>query len=135
MKACTRKADKLNMSATSSSPEETECVCILSQPISAGLTKPARLPVQLINAMPAAAPAPPGNAVGSAQNMATAVTTPIAPRLSPSNAGTIWFSLMAQSTKPAAATSADQVLNFCRLIDHQLEHRNGNVILHQSPES
>ncbi|MFJ9452583.1 mandelate racemase/muconate lactonizing enzyme family protein [Herbaspirillum sp. NPDC101397] len=27
----------------------------------------------------------------------------------------------------------DQVLNFRRLIDRQLEHRNGNVILHQTP--
>jgi len=27
----------------------------------------------------------------------------------------------------------DQVLNFRRLIDRQLEHRNGHVLLHQTP--
>ena len=27
----------------------------------------------------------------------------------------------------------DQVLNFRRLIDRQLEHRNGQVLLHQTP--
>jgi hypothetical protein len=41
-------------------------------------------------------------------------------------------------SKPAARDEVeffrdDQVLNFRRLIDRQLEHRNGHVLLHQTP--
>src|ERR1700679_496210 len=71
-----RPADTISDAAIRNRLESSECVTVFSHPTTVGLTKPARLPVALINAMPAAAPVPPRKDVGNAQNMGKAVITP-----------------------------------------------------------
>src|SRR5271163_2370592 len=81
-----RQADTSSDPAIRNRLESSECVIVFSHPTSAGLTNPARLPVELINAMPAAAPVPPRNDVGKAQNIGKAVITPEAASVRPSKA-------------------------------------------------
>src|SRR6202166_2266224 len=83
---------KIRQADTSSDPairnrlESSECVTVFSHLTSAGLTNPARLPVALNSAMPAAARLRPRGEVGKAQHMGHAVLPPEAASLSPSSA-------------------------------------------------
>ncbi len=61
----------------------------LIQPTIKGLTKPERLPIELIIAMPAAAAGPARYAVGRLQDNAIDDSTPIAAMVMPSSAITI----------------------------------------------
>ena len=87
MKANTSIAAKVMVPATKNSPEVREPVWVFSQPIRVGLTKPARFPVELINAIPAAAAVPPRKEVGSAQNIGKAEITPAVASVRPIIAG------------------------------------------------
>ena len=56
------------LAAITSNPAVYPCVKSLSAPITEGATYPLRFPIELINAMPPAAAAPPSIAVGIVQN-------------------------------------------------------------------
>src|SRR5690348_10076537 len=65
--------------AISNSPPVKLPVASLIQPIAYGPAKPARLPIELITAMPAAAAVPDRTAVGNVQNTGSVPNTPQAP--------------------------------------------------------
>src|SRR5450830_586841 len=106
MKAQISNAASVRVPATRYKPEDSVPVMLLSAPMTVGLMKPARLAVELIKAIPAAAPAPPRNDVGSAQNMGSALTTPMATMVRPTTDNTALCAVLAQTTKPDAAKSA-----------------------------
>jgi len=64
-----KKADRVSEPATDYKPEDSVPAWLFIQPITVELTNPARFAVELISAMPAAAPTPPKNDVGEAQNI------------------------------------------------------------------
>src|SRR6516165_12668626 len=64
--------------ASSTRPSVVSPVASLIQPMAYGPTKPPRLPIELINAMPPAAAEPVRKPVGRVQNVALAAYTPIA---------------------------------------------------------
>ena len=78
-------------------------------PVNAGPAKPPRLPSTAISAMPAAAPAPLRNAVGSAQKTGMAPRSPVAASEMPtvSNTGD-WA--CAVRTVPSAPSSASPAM-------------------------
>src|SRR6185437_9061787 len=67
---------------STNSPFEVEPVVSLTQPIRYGPPKPARLPIELISAIPPAAAVPDSHAVGSVQNTAKVQNTPMAATVS-----------------------------------------------------
>src|SRR5439155_6842919 len=75
------------------------------QPITYGPTKPPRLPTELINPIPAAAPSPRRKAVGSDQNGGVALYKPIAPIASAASA-TSGASVNQLDPSPTAASAA-----------------------------
>ena len=64
-------------------PRSVECVLSLITPMSSGIAKPARLPTELMNAMPIAAAVPPSREVGLLQKMGGADMMPIAAMVMP----------------------------------------------------
>src|SRR5208282_1420238 len=69
-----------------------------------GLTNPARLPVQLISAMPAAAADPPRKEVGSDQNIGSAVTIPTTAMIRPAIAIVVLAPACVHRMNPQAAS-------------------------------
>lgn len=74
----TNEAAMAGSTASTSNPVIVLPVNSLTQPISYGPPKPARLPIELINAMPPAAATPLKKAVGRVQNSPNAANPPIA---------------------------------------------------------
>ncbi|KUQ16801.1 hypothetical protein AWI37_22880 [Klebsiella aerogenes] len=64
-------------------PVSVEWVISVSRPIIHGATKPARLPKELITAIPTAAEAPPRKAVGRLQKSGRVLNPPAAPIVKP----------------------------------------------------
>src|SRR5476649_895123 len=109
MKAQTRKADRVSEPATRYRPDDKVPVWPFSQPITVGLTNPARFAVELISPIPAAAPTPPRNDVGKAQNICKALIMPTAAMVSPSIDSTELPAVLAHNTKPQAANRAGTI--------------------------
>src|SRR6266702_6641695 len=74
-----------------------------------GLAKPARLPIELMIAMPAAAVAPDMNAVGSDQNSGAQVSTPAAASERNAIDTTVLSANEAATVKPIAPNSAGTI--------------------------
>src|SRR6266702_5200880 len=64
-------------------PAAFPAVACFSQPTAYGLRNPARFPMELISAIPAAAPVPARNEVGKLQNSGSVVRMPIVASVSP----------------------------------------------------
>src|SRR5471032_2389546 len=118
MKAQTKKADRVSVPATRYRPDDSVPVWPFSQPITVGLTNPARFAVELISAIPAAAPTPPRNDVGKAQNIGKALMMPTAAIVSPSIDSTELPPTLAHSTKPQAANRVGTTT--CQRRSHRL---------------
>ena len=76
------------MAATTYRPAVTPPVHSFIQPIMKGVAKPARLPTELMKAMPPAAAVPVKKPAGIAQNTGNAPSTPMADTLSAAIAST-----------------------------------------------
>src|ERR1700740_2880855 len=76
--ANTRMPPISGRTASTKRPVEVLPVASLTQPIRYGPPKPARLPIELINAIAPAAAEPDSHAVGSVQNTPKVQNTPIA---------------------------------------------------------
>ena len=74
----TRIAERNGKNATANNPAVNPPVTSFSYPITYGATKPARLPIELISAIPPAAAVPLGNAAGNVQNNGAIANRPIA---------------------------------------------------------
>ncbi|WP_175166120.1 hypothetical protein [Paraburkholderia fynbosensis] len=93
------------------------------------------MPVQLIGAMPAAALLPQRNAVGSAHNIGSAVTTPETASVSPIIDSGELSPLAAHRLKPLAATSDDMPAALARAVrvtthrDHEISVTEYGIIV------
>ena len=72
--------------------------------------KPARLPSELMSAMPAAAPVPARKAVGKLQNSGSVVRMPIVPSVSAAIASVVLVCQTAESTSPIAPATAGMAM-------------------------
>src|SRR5690606_8579808 len=95
----TRIAARPSEPASKYIPASVLDVSSFSQPIAYELAKPARLPTEVIKAMPAAAANPPRKAVGSVQNNGNVLMMPIVAK---QNAAIARISLLEASTLPTS---------------------------------
>src|SRR5438552_986495 len=97
--------EQIALAASTRNPirKSPDAPCI--HPMRYGPTKPPRFPTELINPIPAAAPSPRRNAVGSDQNGGVALYNPIAPTASAASA-TSGASVNELDPRPMAASAA-----------------------------
>src|SRR5206468_10112729 len=99
-----------------------------SQPTTDGETKPARLAMQLMAAMPAAAVIPPRNAVGNTQNWELEAMLPMAARLRSISADVTPLVAGSEKSATAASTIGNAQCSRLALVRSELMPMNGNAI-------
>src|SRR5438105_3597590 len=107
MKATIRTAASTSSPATTYRPAAALPVASRSQPTMNGAIQPERFPIELISAMPAAAPVPASIMVGIGQKGANALSTPVTPSTSAANASGGACANAPIDTSPAAAATHD----------------------------
>src|SRR5450830_283896 len=110
MKTITRKLAANSNAATKYKPDDSEPVLVLSAPIMYGATKPARLTIELISAMPPAAAVLARKAAGIDQNTGKAARMPIAASVSAHSAMTALPSVRPVRIRPTLAMSVAMAL-------------------------